>query len=113
MTPRRRGRRNPFDQAALAPRLRSSKPLPPIDLYPTPYRKYLLAQARDGRIRWHQRLGWRLHAEGQKPQTQNANVRDMVRAGWLTESGDATSRALSLTLAGEKHAGDGGVPDVS
>lgn len=95
---------SPFDRAALAPLKVRRRDGVPIDLYPTPYRKYLAGQIREGRVRWHPRLGWRLHAQDQKPQTQNANVRDMVRAGWATEAGDALERQLTLTELGERHA---------
>lgn len=104
----RRQVKNIFNQAALAP-LRIKRVEPQlIDLYPTPFRKYLAAQIRDGNIKWHQRLGWRLHGEDRKPQAQNANVRDMVRAGWVTEAGDAVERSLILTELGETHAAKAG-----
>lgn len=100
----RRSVKNIFNQAALAPlRIKRAEPQL-IDLFPTPYRKYLAAQVREGNIKWHPEQGWRLHGEDRKPQAQNANVRDMVRAGWVTEAGDAVDRSLTLTALGEQHA---------
>lgn len=104
MTPPIRRRPRPFlGDAQIAPvRVQRGTPVS-SDLALTPYRKYLLTEALAGRIRWHQRLGWRLHATDQKPSAQNANVRDMVRAGWVTESGNAIHRELALTDAGRAH----------
>lgn len=101
MTPPIRRRPKPFlSGSQLAPvRVRRDQPVL-SDLQPTPYRLYLLGEADAGRVRWHQRLGWRLHAVDQKPSAQNANIRDMVRAGWLVESGNAVQRQIALTDAG-------------
>lgn len=98
----RRQPRSIFNQAALAPLRLRPVDAKPIDLHPTPYRRYLAGQIRDGNIKWHPKLGWRLHGEGRTPQAQNANVRDMVRAHWVTESGDAVTRELKLTRLGEQ-----------
>lgn len=104
----RRAAKNIFNQAALAPlRVKRAEPQL-IDLYPTPFRKYLAAQVREGNVKWHKDLGWRLHGEDRKPQAQNANVRDMVRAGWAKEAGNTIERSLTLTELGHSHAAKAG-----
>lgn len=70
----------------------------PAELYPTPHRRYVLGQVHAGNVRWYPRTGWRLDGA-----MCNAVIRDMVRAGWLVEAGDAAKRTVSLTDAGRKH----------
>ena len=87
--------------AQLAPvRIRRAQETP-VDLKPTPHRLYVLAQATatPPRVRWYpqHRIGWRVDGA-----MCNAAVREMVRAGWLTEAGDAVHRTLTITSIGQQ-----------
>lgn len=99
MTPPIRRRIKPFlGNAQIAPiRVRRENPQP-IDLPPTAHRRYVLGQVDAGKVRWYPRTGWRLDGS-----MCNAVIRDMVRAGWLTEAGDAAHRTLTVTDAGRGH----------
>lgn len=99
MTPPIRRRPRPFlGNAQIAPiRVRRENPIM-SDLQPTAHRIYVLGQVAASKVRWYPRTGWRLDGA-----MCNAAIRDMVRAGWLTESGDAAHRQLALTDAGRAH----------
>lgn len=99
--PAHRRKTNPFNKAALAPlRIRPSKPAAPIELTATAHRVYLLRRIHAGAARWYRHAGWRIDRS-----TANATMFDFERAQWVSVTGDATHRTVTLTDLGKAVAG--------
>lgn len=92
--PHRYNRRRFLHNAQLAPiRLRRAVETP-MNLKPTQHRLYVLdaALSTPPRARFYpqRNLGWRLDST-----SINGTIRNLVKAGWLIETGDTTHRTLT------------------